>query len=88
MADYFGVAFLEQLHGVAADLGEAAELALRAGVDIASPTGNAYHAAGAPPRLDCLEKPTRLPDTPSPRTAPTHTSNQPSNCAPHVGQDL
>ena len=42
VADYFGVAFLQQLHGVAADLGEAAELALRAGVDIELPTGNAY----------------------------------------------
>ncbi|MDZ8200751.1 glycoside hydrolase family 3 N-terminal domain-containing protein [Microbacterium sp. SSW1-59] len=42
VADYFGVAFLQQLHGVAADLGEAAELALAAGVDIELPTGNAY----------------------------------------------
>ncbi len=41
-ADYFGVAFLHLLHGVAADLGEAAELALEAGVDIELPTGDAY----------------------------------------------
>lgn len=44
VADYFGVAFLHQLHGIAADLGEAAELALRAGVDIELPTGKAYLA--------------------------------------------
>ena len=41
-ADYFGIAFLHTLHGVAADLGEAAALALAAGVDIELPTGNAY----------------------------------------------
>ncbi len=42
VADYFGVAFLHLLHGVAADLGEAAGLALAAGVDIELPTGDAY----------------------------------------------
>lgn len=42
VADYFGVAFLEVLHHVAADLGEAAGLALSAGVDVELPTGNAY----------------------------------------------
>ncbi len=42
VADYFGVAFLQALHGVAADLGDAAALALEAGVDIELPTGNAY----------------------------------------------
>ena len=42
VADYFGVAFLHNLHGVAADLGEAAEMALAAGIDIELPTGNAY----------------------------------------------
>jgi beta-glucosidase len=43
-ADYFGVAFLHTLHGIAADLGEAAGLALAAGVDIELPTGDAYLA--------------------------------------------
>src|SRR5690625_6543783 len=42
VADYFGVAFLHNLHGVAADLAEAAETALAAGIDIELPTGNAY----------------------------------------------
>ena len=42
VADYFGVAFLQALHGVAGDLGEAAGLALAAGVDVELPTGNAY----------------------------------------------
>ena len=42
VADYFGVAFLHTLHGVAADLGHAAAQALAAGVDIELPTGNAY----------------------------------------------
>ena len=42
VADYFGVAFLHLLHHVAADLGEAAGLALAAGVDIELPTGDAY----------------------------------------------
>ncbi|MBO9554591.1 MAG: glycoside hydrolase family 3 C-terminal domain-containing protein [Cellulomonas sp.] len=42
VADYFGVAFLQILHGIAADLGEAAGQALAAGVDIELPTGDAY----------------------------------------------
>ena len=42
VADYFGVAFLHLLHGVAADLGEAAGQALAAGVDVELPTGDAY----------------------------------------------
>ena len=42
VADYFGVAFLASLHGVAADLGDAAAQALAAGVDVELPTGNAY----------------------------------------------
>jgi beta-glucosidase len=42
VADYFGVAFLHILHGVAADLGEAAALALLAGIDVELPTGDAY----------------------------------------------
>ena len=44
VADYFGVAFLHLLHHVAADLGEAAALALAAGVDVELPTGDAYLA--------------------------------------------
>lgn len=44
VADYFGVAFLHLLHGIAADLGEAAALALAAGVDVELPTGDAYVA--------------------------------------------
>jgi beta-glucosidase len=42
VADYFGVAFLHSLHGVAEGLGDAARQALEAGVDIELPTGNAY----------------------------------------------
>ncbi len=42
VADYFGVAFLLSLHGVAEDLADAARQALEAGVDIELPTGNAY----------------------------------------------
>ncbi|NMM34488.1 MAG: glycosyl hydrolase [Phycicoccus sp.] len=42
VADYFGVAFLQTMHGVAADLGDAAAQALTAGVDIELPTGNAF----------------------------------------------
>ncbi|PJI90988.1 beta-glucosidase [Luteimicrobium subarcticum] len=42
VADYFGVAFLHLLHHVAGDLGEAAGLALAAGVDIELPTGDAF----------------------------------------------
>lgn len=42
VADYFGVAFLHALHGVAADLGDAAGQALAAGIDIELPTADAY----------------------------------------------
>lgn len=42
VADYFGVAFLNVTHGVAADLGEAAALALTAGVDVELPSVNCY----------------------------------------------
>lgn len=45
VADYFGIAFLHTLHGVAEDLGHAAGLALAAGVDVELPT---VHAYGAP----------------------------------------
>ncbi|SDQ32347.1 beta-glucosidase [Curtobacterium sp. UNCCL20] len=44
VADYFSVAFLEVMHGVAADRGEAAALALSAGIDVELPTGDAYLA--------------------------------------------
>ncbi|WP_318241294.1 beta-xylosidase/alpha-l-arabinosidase [Cellulomonas avistercoris] len=44
VADYFGVAFLQLLHHVASDLGDAAGQALAAGVDIELPTGDAYLA--------------------------------------------
>jgi beta-glucosidase-like glycosyl hydrolase len=42
VADYFAVAFLEVMQRVAADRGEAAALALRAGIDVELPTGDAY----------------------------------------------
>lgn len=42
VSDYFTVAFLEVMHAVAADRGEAAALALAAGIDIELPTGDAY----------------------------------------------
>ncbi len=42
VADYFGVAFLHLLHDIAEDHAEAAGLALKAGVDIELPTGDAY----------------------------------------------
>lgn len=51
VADYFSVAFLHALHGVAADLGEAASLALQAGIDVELPTGDAFVA----PLRDRLE---------------------------------
>jgi beta-xylosidase len=42
VADYFGIAFLKTLHGVAGTLGEAAGAALAAGVDVELPTVKAY----------------------------------------------
>lgn len=42
VADYFGVRFLETWHRVAGSPGEAAGLALAAGVDVELPTGDAY----------------------------------------------
>ncbi len=42
VADYFAVAFLEVMHAIAADRGEAAALALTAGVDVELPSGDAY----------------------------------------------
>lgn len=42
VADYFGIAFLKELHRVAATLGEAAAAALTAGVDVELPTVHAF----------------------------------------------
>jgi beta-xylosidase len=42
VSDYFAVAFLETLHALANGSGEAAALALRAGVDVELPTVNCY----------------------------------------------
>ncbi|KJL21955.1 Periplasmic beta-glucosidase precursor [Microbacterium azadirachtae] len=42
VADYFAIAFLEVMHAIAADRGAAAELALRAGIDVELPSGDAY----------------------------------------------
>ncbi|GAA4174304.1 glycoside hydrolase family 3 N-terminal domain-containing protein [Gryllotalpicola koreensis] len=42
VADYFAVAFLQVMHAVAKDRGEAAALALEAGIDVELPTGDAY----------------------------------------------
>ena len=44
VADYFAVGFLQVMHGVAADRGEAAVLALTAGIDVELPGGDAYLA--------------------------------------------
>jgi len=44
VADYFGVSFLELLHGVAADAAEAGALALAAGVDVELPTARCFAA--------------------------------------------
>ncbi|GLK17931.1 beta-glucosidase [Herbiconiux flava] len=44
VSDYFSVAFLETMHAVAADRGEAARLALEAGIDVELPSGDAYLA--------------------------------------------
>lgn len=42
VSDYFAVAFLHTMHAVAADLGEAAALALGAGIDVELPNGDAF----------------------------------------------
>ncbi|WGD37712.1 glycoside hydrolase family 3 N-terminal domain-containing protein [Lysinibacter sp. HNR] len=42
VADYFAVAFLEVMQAVAENEGEAAELALMAGIDVELPTGKTY----------------------------------------------
>jgi beta-xylosidase len=45
VADYFGVAFLDRLHGVASGPADAARLALSAGIDVELPTVWAYGEA-------------------------------------------
>ncbi|MGY3334338.1 beta-xylosidase [Streptomyces filamentosus] len=52
VADYFGIAFLKTLHGVAGTFGEAAATALAAGVDVELPTVKTFGA----PLLDAVEK--------------------------------
>ena len=42
VSDYFGVSFLQSLHRIAGSRAEAAELALRAGVDVELPTVRCY----------------------------------------------
>ncbi|MCB2177226.1 MAG: glycoside hydrolase family 3 C-terminal domain-containing protein [Actinomycetales bacterium] len=42
VADYFAVAFLQVMHAIAADRGEAARLALTAGIDVELPGADAY----------------------------------------------
>ena len=44
LADYYSVAFLHLLHGVAADPGDAAGQALAAGIDVELPTGDTFLA--------------------------------------------
>jgi beta-xylosidase len=51
VSDYFAIAFLESLHGVAADRAEAAATALRAGVDVELPGVNCFGG----PLLKALE---------------------------------
>ncbi|MEU2549305.1 glycoside hydrolase family 3 N-terminal domain-containing protein [Streptomyces roseolus] len=52
VADYFGIAFLKTLHGVAGSFDEAAGAALAAGVDVELPTVKAFGA----PLLDAVAK--------------------------------
>jgi beta-xylosidase len=51
VSDYFAVAFLQTLHGAAATRGQAAGLALRAGIDVELPTADCYRE----PLLDEVE---------------------------------
>lgn len=44
VSDYFSVGFLQVMQGLAADRGEAAALALTAGIDVELPAGDAYLA--------------------------------------------
>src|SRR6266851_1667180 len=52
VADYFGISFLELLHGVAAGPGQAAGLALAAGVDVELPAARCFGA----PLIDAVER--------------------------------
>lgn len=52
VADYFSVAFLQTLHGVAASARDAAEQALRAGIDVELPTAHCYPELADSPRPD------------------------------------
>ena len=52
VADYFGISFLELLHGVAADAAQAASLALSAGVDVELPTVRCF----GPPLIRAVER--------------------------------
>jgi beta-glucosidase-like glycosyl hydrolase len=56
VADYFAVAFLALMHGVAADRGAAAALALEAGIDVELPSGDAYLAAAELVRGGALDE--------------------------------
>jgi beta-xylosidase len=47
VADYFSVTFLQTLHGAAASPAAAAELALRAGIDVELPTVNCFRELGS-----------------------------------------
>ncbi|MEV0389735.1 glycoside hydrolase family 3 N-terminal domain-containing protein, partial [Nonomuraea sp. NPDC050643] len=51
VADYFAIRFLERLHAVAAGAGEAAGLALRAGIDVELPTVDTFGA----PLIDAIK---------------------------------
>jgi len=42
VSDYYGISFLETLHGVAGSPAQAAALALRAGIDVELPNGRCY----------------------------------------------
>ncbi|GIG92254.1 beta-xylosidase/alpha-l-arabinosidase [Plantactinospora endophytica] len=44
VADYFSIRFLQTLHGVAGEAGDAARLALRAGIDVELPTVDVFGA--------------------------------------------
>ncbi|GGY41590.1 beta-glucosidase [Streptomyces tanashiensis] len=52
VADYFGIAFLKTLHGVAGTFGEAAGAALAAGVDVELPTVKTFGS----PLLDAVQQ--------------------------------
>ncbi|NUR47834.1 MAG: glycosyl hydrolase [Hamadaea sp.] len=58
VADYFGVSFLQTLHGVAADPAQAAALALAAGLDVELPATRCY----GEPLLDAVRSGT-IPET-------------------------